>query len=226
MDKAQKELIKTYYRKRDIAAKQQDGYDFKFYEISEYAIDNKIMTPEYVINNFTISSVLTRKPNLAKYFSNYSLSPNALDIILKDEPKLIIYFENQLKKLDKNHIYSIIAHAPELLNHPFFSKHKDYLPWNYIGILLSRNPEYINMYEHRLDEISDEYVAMIIRFRKSLFPYFKDRIPKLDNDATMSLLFNYPEMIDQYNWNLTNIDNYDKRRFIGMHPELEKYFKN
>jgi len=42
MDKSQKELIKTYYRKRGIAAKENDIYELKDYEI-DFSIKNKLM---------------------------------------------------------------------------------------------------------------------------------------------------------------------------------------
>lgn len=43
MDKAQKELLKTYYRKRAIAGQQSSRYAYKPYEYSVFAIKNKIM---------------------------------------------------------------------------------------------------------------------------------------------------------------------------------------
>ena len=43
MDKAQKELLKTYYRKRGIAGQQSSHYSYRPYEYSVYAIKNKIM---------------------------------------------------------------------------------------------------------------------------------------------------------------------------------------
>jgi hypothetical protein len=43
MDKAQKSLIDTYYRKRAIAASQSPRYKYLPYEYSKYALENKIM---------------------------------------------------------------------------------------------------------------------------------------------------------------------------------------
>ena len=43
MDKIQKSLIDTYYRKRAIAAGQSKRYKYLPYEYSKYALDNKIM---------------------------------------------------------------------------------------------------------------------------------------------------------------------------------------
>jgi len=40
MDKAQKQLINTYYRKRNLAAKENILYDFKDYEI-DFGMENK-----------------------------------------------------------------------------------------------------------------------------------------------------------------------------------------
>jgi hypothetical protein len=43
MDKAQRELVTTYYRKRAIAASQSQRYKYRPYEFSKFAIENKIL---------------------------------------------------------------------------------------------------------------------------------------------------------------------------------------
>jgi hypothetical protein len=43
MDKSQKELIKTYYRKRGIAAGENNSYFLQEYEITDFAYENKLI---------------------------------------------------------------------------------------------------------------------------------------------------------------------------------------
>jgi len=56
MDKSQKELIKTYYRKRNIAASDDElGYGINNYEVNAYSIKNKLI-PQ---NELTKSKIAT-----------------------------------------------------------------------------------------------------------------------------------------------------------------------
>jgi len=56
MDKSQKELIKTYYRKRGIAAEQGENYKFMGYEINDFSLKNKLI-PQKELDKILVSIV-------------------------------------------------------------------------------------------------------------------------------------------------------------------------
>jgi hypothetical protein len=89
MDKTQKSLIDTYYRKRAIAASQNQRYKYLPYEYSKYALENKIMDFSK-LNIGDVYEIYTTNPNVQQYIKpiidNYNKkSTGLLKILLNYE---------------------------------------------------------------------------------------------------------------------------------------------
>ena len=98
MDKAQKQLIDTYFLKRDIASEQSELYWYVEYEVI-YFITNKIDFDDTKITGDIIANIIIIHPDLIGYFDLKKLSGNNIGNILEFHPILIRY----LKKIIDSH---------------------------------------------------------------------------------------------------------------------------
>lgn len=149
MDKEQKQLIKTYFRKRDIAANHEEmgrHAEYTGYEL-DFAIKNNLINFNDIKPN-SIANALRIKPELIDYFKNRLDELNRYNIsnILNSQPQLITYFENRLNELNK---------------------------WNIINILKVQ-PELIDYFIDRLNELDKWDIALIITKQPQLKPYFEN----------------------------------------------------
>jgi len=104
MDKSQKSLIDTYYRKRAIATGQNSRYKYLPYEYSKYALENKIM-------DFT-------KLSIGDVYKIYSTNPNVkqyiepiIDTYNKESTGLLKLLLNYEHTNDSSEIESFITNS-------------------------------------------------------------------------------------------------------------------
>ena len=89
MDKVQKQLIDTYFRKRNIANNQDTQYEFESYEIL-YFINNNIPFDLSTLSSNTIAGILVKQPSLINEFDLSKLSYYQITFILKHQPQLFV----------------------------------------------------------------------------------------------------------------------------------------
>jgi len=118
MDKAQKELLKTYYRKRAIAGQRSSRYSYKPYEYSVYAIKNKIMDLSKLSIAEQYKIYKTNKavaPYILPYIEAYNNKSSGFLKILNDgtEEELALFLDKsellQDKEIDINGNYIYIS---------------------------------------------------------------------------------------------------------------------
>jgi len=199
MDKSQKELIKTYYRKRGIAVKQNfSQYNFKNYEYSSYALKNNLIDLSNLKDD-EIINILVNEPSmihtLDKDFNNLDIAK-----ILNGQPKLIDYFKDKLSDLEGGQI----------------------------GFIISRQPQLIKYFENDLDKLDGDRIEFVLRFQPQLFDYFKDYLGKLGPRSIISLLYTHtePPFTDLIKDRVGTFDARDISNLLEKHPELKKHFTN
>lgn len=149
MDKEQKQLIKTYFRKRGIAANNEEmGKYVKYtgYEL-DFGIKNNIINPS-------------------------DIKPNSIANALKTKPELISYFEDRLDELDGWNISLILQYQPQLID--YFKDKLNGLDGNDIRMILQRQPQLINYFKNRLNELDRSDISRILLFQPQLKPYFEN----------------------------------------------------
>lgn len=149
MDKAQKELIGTYFRKRDIARKQNvEKYGYKSHEIL-YKLNNDVLD----INKLDLEEITD---------------------LLMELPELIDRIKSsRLNKLDEFSIKDILIAQPQLVNRFDLNKFDD---WNIREILMKR-PELIdaqglNGSKMNLNLLNNNDMQYLLKQQPTLAKYF------------------------------------------------------
>ena len=115
MDKAQKQLIKTYYRKRGISIKEKIS-TYRSYEINKYSIDNKYVDLDK-LGSYYIGILLENRPQLIDLFKNnlgQLNGGNDIARLLIKQPQLIDYLIDNLGQLDAFNISYLLTYQPQL----------------------------------------------------------------------------------------------------------------
>lgn len=104
MDKAQQQLIKTYYRKRGIAIQQNSYYGYKPYEYTRYALDNNIidLKPLSIGQKYNI---FKNNPKIKEYIAPYL---DAYDKKAQGLLKLLLEYQSTG---DKNNLINFITNS-------------------------------------------------------------------------------------------------------------------
>ena len=236
MDKKQKELIKTYYRKRNIASETNDLYEFENYEVNDFIIKNKLI-PYDKINTTDISKFIANNPDLINYFKNRlgKLSPNGISLILFKQPQLIDYFKDRLSELSSYNVSVILSNQPQLID--YFKNRLDKLSPNDIILILSDKPELGEYFKDRLNNKDKEHgyeefryfeIKELLEAKPELAKYFdKNKFFKeLDDDFIFELLYKHPQVIGYFKDRLGELDKNYIPSLLNKHPQLKKYFNN
>lgn len=120
MDKAQKELIKTYYRKRMFSINQEyySPYEMK------YGIDNQLIDVDKSVAEIKtkdIAFILKDQPDLIEYFKSrlYELGEHSVGIILGSQPGLVGYFKKQIEDMSDYTLINVLRQQPQIHKHFF-----------------------------------------------------------------------------------------------------------
>ena len=180
MDKEQKQLIRTYFRKRNIATNTGSG-EYAGYEL-DFGVRNNIINPNDIkLNAHGIVNLITKYPHLISYFENRLDELEGYNIvqILKKQPQLITYFKDRLNELDGVDISELLKSQPKLIN--YFKNILNDLYVTDISMILKNQPKLINYFKNRLNELDEDDISLILRFhrllRKGLCGY--PQIPKI-----------------------------------------------
>ena len=117
MDKLQKQLIKTYFRKRGMTSNR---LGFEDYEINyiPIAIKNNLINSNNLdkVEPSHIAIILIEEPDLIDYFKDKlnKFKPIHIKWVLRNQPSLINYFKDRLNELDSDDIGSILDKQPQL----------------------------------------------------------------------------------------------------------------
>jgi hypothetical protein len=102
MDRAQKQLISTYFRKRKMANDNGIGAFYKVYELKN----------DYVLKNNLIDFEKENK-RIMKLNDSFIIS-----YMLENNPGYLDYFDFNLNLLDKTELTMLFIKQPQLIDHP------------------------------------------------------------------------------------------------------------
>lgn len=217
MDKAQKELIKTYYRKRNIVVKQEDPLNpknhFRPYEYSVIALKNNLINKDNFHYIDMVEAVINN-PEIVKYIDNMNIFNDlAVSSILRKQPKLIEYFKDRLDNIDNNNfIIRILMKQPQLMEY-FKDRFEDDMLDNSsienIVELILKQPQLTKYLKYRLHEISDNYVADILKEHPQLIEYFKDLSHKININYVADIVKEHPQL----------------KKYFEDHPKIDQLEK-
>jgi hypothetical protein len=195
MDKAQKQLIDTYYRKRNIAAEQNEMYYLNKSE-AEYLINHPEMLSQFKdgdrLNDNVSIALLKYSPdkeatakyighestNSALYNSNYLLNDGDKENAKKMAEFILKYRGDNLYSHD---VANIVAAVPELLTPEQILSKSEYMgEWD-IAKIIANKPEMINHYDTSRLNVSN--INQILALQPNLYIKFKDKISKYEERA-------------------------------------------
>ena len=168
MDKAQKELVKSYFHARNIAVEQDMGYSLEEYEISEFVLDNNLIDKKIFTREF-IGSLLYKKPQLLKYFI-HKISNATVGFLLVHHPKYIEDLKHKIGDVNKFRV----------------------------GQILFEHPQLIDYFKDRLSELSPNAVSKILQSHPQLIDYFKGRLVDFTLQRSVEVLMEHPELVDYF----------------------------
>jgi len=124
MDKTQRQLIDTYFRKRNIARKQNYKYNYTDYELI-YVVNNNLSINQLSVSD--IASLLIIRPSLVDKLDKSDLNKldnDYIQWILQHQPSLIDKLD--LSKLEGNNMSMILIKQPQLVDKFDLSKLNGY----------------------------------------------------------------------------------------------------
>lgn len=249
MDKSQRQLIDTYFRKRRIAAKENSVYNLESFELI-YSLENNILSVNDLKDN-EISRCLIKRPDLFEKI-NSEKDLNEMDFyyikeIMISRPELIELFD--FKKIIEYHNFSawnsgeqlvqLLVAYPELIN----KFPKNIFSNSMVKDLITNQPKLLNIFINRIE--SERWNANSIVDILNTFPKLKDRFKYayLSPDDRLYLLYYKPQLVDKL-FKFYGKDHMDKIKsaktsgliytklrktfpdLIEKHPELKPYFEN
>lgn len=180
MDKAQKELVKTYFRAR-MMLENVDSEGFAYTRLENYE------NIEDFIEMGLVDVTQFKRDHIIK--------------ILKDKPQTIKAFKPVLDKIDPQFVgkdkmaryidfSEVIGAQPELIK--YFDSNK--LDWNQITRLIIKHPDLITKFKDQLPAIEYNGVGQILFNHPELVEYFDLTEVKKDHRWMLNLLLQKPQL--------------------------------
>jgi hypothetical protein len=203
MDKSQKELIKTYYRKRGIAVGQ--GYPYESHELSKESIESGLTKiDKETLKDQGLRDVIVDKPELIPTIMKYIdfNDSNVFGIgeitkILRDDPKLIKLF------VGNSSIGGM--YFGDIIN------------------VLHKEPQSITYFLKYIDRTNKLTIAWIIRTFPEFIDYFKNDLTGID---IKNIILAQPKLINSFVEYFDKLSREDISSIVVMQPQLKKYFTN
>jgi len=207
MDKSQKQLVDTYFRKRRIAAKESRHHNLHDYEmINHSVIKNGFLKPDD-LSDGDVRLIMAEFPDLTDIFTerikNFTDDDLAslFQLTLKDREKYIDMFKNRF---------------------PYFNMHKVYR-------IISSEPSMVKYFLDKLPLFDGRFISVTLRFQPSLAPYFKKYAHKMSDEDIAELLYNEPQFIDLYDVDFEKTEmarnGYSLKKWLTHHPEYANHPK-
>jgi hypothetical protein len=230
MDKSQKELIKTYYRKRGIAVTNYH-HAYKPYEITSDGVKNGTIK----LNNDTLggknfrNAILDKSeliPLIAQTVDFNNIDRGYIIQILEEKPEL---FDILGEYLHNYHYFNTIDFHDMMIDNPIFiDKLKDrFDDFNnsYIVDLLKKYSdnydiiEKIAKYSYHFKYFYPNDIYNILMNRPQLHPFFGQYFDKLDGTLTYHILFKHPQLIEPLKNQLKYLTDDEITNISNEHPK-------
>ena len=190
MDKAQKQLIDTYFRKRKLATEVGSGMHYYPYELSY-----QILSGQKDINQFprkTIVSILSKYPqwfdkvNKPDTFNDFEIG-----VILSEQPQLFNKFNPaRLRALDDTAIALILQKQPQSADRFDLT---DFSHWDAAKIV-AEQPQLLNKFN--IDKFNGYDINTILEKQPQFVDYFD--LNKLQPLEFIQILHAQPQLKDKF----------------------------
>jgi hypothetical protein len=216
MDKAQYNLVKTYWRKRDLARKQSSQYDYSLYEL-KYLLDSGRITSEDL--------VVPGKP-----IDDYEPSYGKVHDFLEKYPEYFDKFYTELnlrEELSDFYISELIAKHPEYIDKfDVWDLGRSWQGGRYVKTIIDKHPEFINKFN--LEHLSAHSLVDIVVDNPKLINNILDKLiagqQHLHDDEYVRLLNKFPELSDKFEYSFLSAS--ERLKLLWYHPQvIENLFK-
>lgn len=191
MDKAQKSLVDTYFRKRKIAGEQDSRYKYYDYETA-YLVINDMYDVSKVTHNDMVSLII-HQPKVITKFDLSELNDMEIMEILFEHHNLIDYFKPYLSKITSGgDIKNVILTLGEYDLTKYFDLSK--LKKIDITHILVHRPELIDVLKPYIDDLNAFNIITILKSQPKLIDSLKLELYKLNEVMIYGLLLRYPQL--------------------------------
>ena len=243
IDKAQKQLIDSYFRKRVIADPQ--GYDYRFKSFEKiYMLKTGIVEFDKIKNSLNgedISAIITDMPELhakigVREFNKMNDSNKASIFIKRPEladdegfQNLLFHMNGEKPVIFVSLVMSILLKQPKFTRTNYFKKFvvlaekSQSITPEYIAELLIKQPALANEenYLPLLNKLTPEYIVATLSKRPELADKFN--LKKLGPRDAMEMFVAQPELADRLN--LSKMNKNDIEDLLMIKPELAPLLK-
>jgi len=207
MDKAQNELLKTYYRARNITIRQDENGDYYKYELNPMAVKSGLVDIS-ILDGVDMSLLIAKDPTtfdvLEENSYNFYFKFTSMDIteILRNQPQLYSRIAERINmnKLTQTSIARILGDQPQLHTKFNLSNLNSQIS---VLELLKKQPRFI--YAVNLEEMNGHSIGELLQeYRdngdKEAYKKFMEAIKftELDDHSLFSAFFKVPETMDLF----------------------------
>jgi len=222
MDKAQKQLVDTYFRKRKIAVELTNNEGERLNELKPYEMRCGLISGILADYDFTYNSkweLIDKHPELLNKFDIKSLGRTMMSVLLVSHPEFLDAFKPYFNQFWGEDIARVLKNHPQFINAFDLSKLNNYD----IREILRNQPQLNN--KLNTSRLTSWDVAEILSNKPELADRFD--LTKLNGGEIESLIRNQPQFADRFDLSSvlgkeTLKKLYDFHR--GLHPYLKKYF--
>ena len=190
MDKVQKQLVDTYFRKRKMATEVGSGMHYKLYELNY-----QIISGQRDVNDFprkTAVSILTKYPQwFDKIYKPDTFKDFEIGVILSEQPQLFDRFNPQrLRALDDTAIAIILIKHPEMADKFDLS---DFSHWDAAKVV-AEQPSLLKLFN--VDKFNGYDINTVLEKQPQLVDSFD--LNKLGPLEFIQILNAQPELKDKF----------------------------
>jgi len=210
MDKAQNNLVNTYWRKRKIAKEQSSQYDYSMYELKYLLDSGRIKSEDFIVPGLEIDDYAPSYSKVYNFLENY--------------PKYFDKFYTELnlrEELPNTYVSELIAKHPEYIDKfDVWDMGKGWQGGTYIQRIIEKHPELINRFD--LDELTVHSLVDIVTKTPKLINHVLDKIiagqQHLREDDYIKLLNKFPELSNKFEYGYLSAN--ERLKLLWSHPEV------
>lgn len=237
MNKKQKQLIETYFRKREIVVNYKNT---SLTEVENIFLIGQGKKPIIVRIEDWVLKRIEKEPNFIKNLDIDNLSSRNIGDILTTQPLVIDYLNSVIDKVESEDITRIILNSPEfikkfdiskidgpeipsvIIKYPKLINYLDLNKMSGFGVsyVLIEKPNYIKKLGGVTHKMLGYFVMTVLKHQPTLVDFLD--IKKMDGDKISNLLTSQPTLIDKLNPILDRLTNSNVMNILVSHPNLIK----
>lgn len=210
MDKAQKNLIDTYFRKRKLAQDQDSRYDYRAYELKHFLDTGSMKSEDLIMPGKPIDDY---EPNYSKVFEMLYQYPEYFDKLYSEL--------NLREELSDFYVSELIVEHPEYIDKfDVWNRFKGWRGGTYINKIVTNHPELIDRFN--LENLGVNDTVDIVVNNPKLINRFLDKLiskqQSLHSDDYIKLLDKFPQLKNKFEYGYLSAEN--RLKLLWYHPEV------